>query len=216
MARFCFALRNVFCSTRSDPQISLSLTFAPVPPLVLEQVQGCSRATIGHLQYVILPLEAWIESAQGRSCPNERTGETRMALVRLLVVDDFRLWQECVQFHLEGHPEVQIVGFASNGLEALQKVEDLQPDLVFLDISLPKLNGIETARKIRQLNPRCKIIFLTGQLQPEIVLEALEAGGWGYVYKEDVSTELLLSLESVRVGKRYLSRSVRGLDDDVT
>jgi two-component system nitrate/nitrite response regulator NarL len=165
---------------------------------------------------VILPLEAWIESAQGRPCLNERTGETRMALVRLLVVDDFRLWQECVQVCLEGHPEVQIVGFASNGLEALQQVEDLQPDLVFLDISLPKLNGIETARKIRHHNPRCKIIFLTGQLQPEIVLEALEAGGLGYVHKKDASTELLLSLESVRVGKRYLSRSVRGLDDDIT
>ena len=136
-----------------------------------------------------------------------------MALVRLLVVDDFRLWQECVQAHLKGHPEVQIVGFASNGLEALQKVEELQPDLVFLDISLPKLNGIETARKIRQLDPRCKIIFLTGQLHPEFVMAALEAGGWGYVYKEDASTELLPSLESVCVGKRYLSRSVRGLDD---
>jgi CheY-like chemotaxis protein len=213
VARFCFALRNVFCSTRSDPTISLNLTFAPLYPLVLEQVQGCSRATTGHLQYVILPLEAWIESAQGRPCLNERIGEIRMALVRLLIVDDFRLWQECVQAHLEGHPEVQIVGFASNGLEALQKVGDLHPDLVFLDISLPKLNGIETARKIRQLNPRCKIIFLTGQLHPEIVLEALEAGGWGYVYKEDASTELLLSLESVRAGKRYLSTSVRGLDD---
>jgi len=162
---------------------------------------------------VILPSEAWIESAQGRPCLNERIGETRMALVRLLVVDDFRLWQECIQAHLEGHPEVQIVGFASNGLEALQKVGDLQPDLVFLDISLPKLNGIETARKIRQLNPHCKIIFLTGQLHPEIVLEALEAGGWGYVYKEDAPTELLLSLESVRAGKRYLSSSVRGLED---
>ena len=167
MARFCFALRNVFCSTRSDPQISLSLTFAPVSPLVLEQVQGCSRATIGHLQYVILPLEAWIESAQGRSCPNERTGETRMALVRLLVVDDFRLWQECVQFHLEGHPEVQIVGFASNGLEALQKVEDLQPDLVFLDISLPKLNGIETREKSVSSTLVARSFFLLGSCSPK-------------------------------------------------
>jgi len=129
-ARFCFALRNVFCSTRSDPTISLSLTFAPLSPLVLEQVQGSPEQRSAISNMLILPLEAWIESAQGRPCLNERTGETRMALVRLLVVDDFRLWQECVQAHLEGHPEVQIVGFASNGLEALQKVEDLQPDLV--------------------------------------------------------------------------------------
>lgn len=136
-----------------------------------------------------------------------------MAQVRLLVVDDFRLWQECVQAHFEGHPEVQIVGFASNGLEALQKVKDLQPDLVFLDIGLPKLSGIETARKIRQLNPCCKVIFLSAQSEPEVVLEALQAGGWGYICKMDALNELLPSLESVRAGRRYLSRSVTGLDD---
>jgi len=136
-----------------------------------------------------------------------------MAIVRLLVVDDFRLWRDCVQTYLEGHPEVHIAGFASDGLEALQKVEELQPDLVLLDISLPKLNGIETARRIHELNPRCKIIFLTGHLYPEMVLAALEAGGLGYVHKQDVSTELLPSIASVLVGKRYLSRSVADVDD---
>lgn len=136
-----------------------------------------------------------------------------MAIVRLLVVDDFRLWRDCVQAHLEGHPKVRIEGFASDGLEALQKVGELQPDLVLLDISLPRLSGIETARRIRELNPGCKIIFLTGHLNPEIVRAALEAGGCGYVHKEDASTELLPSLESVLVGKQYLSRSVTDLDD---
>jgi two-component system nitrate/nitrite response regulator NarL len=136
-----------------------------------------------------------------------------MAIVRLLVVDDFRLWRDCVQAHLEGHPEVHIAGFASDGLEALQKVRELQPDLVLLDISLPRLGGIETARRIRELSPGCKIIFLTCHLHPEIVQAALQAGGRGYLHKEDAATELLPSLESVLVGKRYLSRSVRDLDD---
>jgi len=62
-----------------------------------------------------------------------------MAIVRLLVVDDFRLWRDCVQAHLEGYAKVHIAGFASDGLEALQKVGELQPDLVLLDISLPRL-----------------------------------------------------------------------------
>ena len=136
-----------------------------------------------------------------------------MGIIRLLVVDDFRLWRDCVQDHLEGHPKMRIAGFASDGLEALQKVGELQPDLVLLDIGLPTLSGIETARRIRELSPGCKVIFLTSHLHPEIVQAALEAGGCGYVHKEDAATELLPSLESVLVGKQYLSRSVTDSDD---
>lgn len=136
-----------------------------------------------------------------------------MAIIRLLVVDDFRLWRDCVQAHLEGHPKMRIAGFAADGLEALQKVGELQPDLVLLDISLPRMSGIETARRIRELSPSCKVIFLTSHLHSEIVQAALEAGGCGYVHKEDAATELLPSLESVLVGKLYLSRSVTELDD---
>jgi DNA-binding NarL/FixJ family response regulator len=136
-----------------------------------------------------------------------------MAIIRLLVVDDFQLWRDCVQAHLEGHPKMRIAGFASDGLEALQKVGELQPDLVLLDIGLPKLSGLETARRIRELSPSCKVIFLTSHLHPEIVQAALEAGGCGYVHKEDAAAELLPSLESVLVGKQYLSRSITDLDD---
>ena len=133
-----------------------------------------------------------------------------MTIVRLLVVDDFRLWREGVKTHLEGHPSVHVAGFASDGLEALERVEQLQPDVVLLDIGLPKLSGIEAARQIRRLNPGCKIVFLTAYSDPEIVRAALEAGGCGYVHKEDASTELLPSLESALVGKQYLSQSITG------
>ncbi|HKW62223.1 MAG TPA: response regulator transcription factor [Candidatus Acidoferrum sp.] len=136
-----------------------------------------------------------------------------MAIVRLLVVDDFRLWRDCVQAHLEGYPEVHIVGFASDGFEAVQKVGELQPDLVFLDISLPRLNGFETARKIRKLNPNCKIIFLSGHSCPEVVRAALEAGGSGYVHKQDAVAELFVGLEAVLAGRQYLSRSINDFGD---
>ena len=131
-----------------------------------------------------------------------------MEIARLLVVDDFRLWRDCVQSHLQGHPKVHIAGFASDGLEALQKVGELQPDLVLLDVSLPRLSGIETARKIRKLSPNCKIIFLSGHSCPEMVRGALEAGGSGYVHKEDAMAELLGALEAVLAGRQYLSSSI--------
>lgn len=136
-----------------------------------------------------------------------------MGIVRLLVVDDFRLWRDCVKAYLEEHPDLRVAGLASDGFEALQKVEELKPDVVLLDIRLPKLGGIETARQIQKLNPNCKIIFLSGHWHPEIVRAALEAGACGYVHKEDASEELLASLESVLVGKRYLSHSVMDLED---
>ena len=136
-----------------------------------------------------------------------------MARVRLLLVDDFRLWRDCVQNHLEGNPKVHIAGFASDGLEALQKVGELQPDLVLLDISLPRLSGIEAAQRIRKLKPNCKIIFLSGHSCPEMVRGALEAGGSGYVHKEDAMAELLAGLEAVLAGRQYLSSSIRDFSD---
>lgn len=141
------------------------------------------------------------------------TEKVCMGIVRLLVVDDFRLWRDCVKAYLEEHPDLRVAGLASDGLEALQKVEELKPDVVLLDIRLPKLGGIETARQIQKLNPNCKIIFLSGHLHPEIVRAALEAGACGYVHKEDASDELFASLESVLVGKRYLSHSITDLED---
>ena len=111
-----------------------------------------------------------------------------MALVRLLVVDDFHLWRDCIKEHLDGHPDLYIAGFASDGLEALQKAAELQPDLVLLDISLPKLSGIETARQIRKFNPNCKILFLTGHSYPEVVRGANEQGGSPNVQKKNPLT----------------------------
>ena len=136
-----------------------------------------------------------------------------MAIVRLLVVDDFRLWRDCIESHLEDHLHLRIAGFASDGFEALQKVGELQPHLVLLDISLPKLNGFETARKIRRLAPDCKILFLTGHSCSKMVREALEAGGSGYVHKEDAMAELLVGLEAVLAGRQYLSSSIRDFND---
>jgi len=131
-----------------------------------------------------------------------------MSLVRILVVDDFKQWRDFVRVCFEKRPDVQILGFASNGLEAVQKARDLQPDVILMDISLPELNGIQAAERIRQFVPKTKILFLTGQADPEIVRDAFRAGGDGYILKWEASEELVVGMETVLLGKRFTSRSI--------
>jgi DNA-binding NarL/FixJ family response regulator len=131
-----------------------------------------------------------------------------MSLVRILVVDDFSPWQDFVRVCFGGRSDVHILDVASNGLEAIQKAADLQPDLILLDIGLPEIGGIEAAERIRQLVPKIKIIFLTGHSDPEIVRDAFRAGGDGYVLKWDAAEDLIVGMESVLFGKKFKSRSV--------
>ena len=135
-----------------------------------------------------------------------------MALVRTLVVDDFVPWQEFVRTTLAGRADIEIVGIASDGRQAVQMAEGIRPDLALLDINLPGLNGIEVARQIRALVPGCKIIFLTGDSDRKLVHHALCAGASGYVHKWEAAAELLASIDAVLIGKRYLSRSLIGAD----
>ena len=131
-------------------------------------------------------------------------------LVRILVVDDFDPYRAFTASTLSKQPGFQIVGEAADGLDALQKAEELQPDLVVLDIAIPKLNGIETARKIRTVSPESKILFLTGNDYPQIAREAMDAGQGGYVIKLDAATELLDAVEAVLLGKQYVSKRLAG------
>jgi DNA-binding NarL/FixJ family response regulator len=105
---------------------------------------------------------------------------------------------------LEKRPEFQIVGQASDGLEAIQKAAMLQPDLVLLDIGLPKLNGLRAAEQIRRLAPRSKILFLSQEFSLDVVQHALDLGALGYLHKTRAG-ELLLAIDSVLAGKQYVS-----------
>ncbi len=127
-----------------------------------------------------------------------------MSLFRVLVVDDFEPFRQFVRSMVSKRPQLQIVGEASDGLEAVQKAVELKPDLIFLDISLPSLNGIEAARQIRKLAPESKIIFLTQESSAEVMEEAMALGAWGYVVKINAGSQLLDAVEAVLLGKRFV------------
>ena len=118
-----------------------------------------------------------------------------MSSLRVLVVDDYEPFCE-----------------ASDGLEALQKAEELQPHLIVLNIGLPTLNGIEVARRIRKSCPQCKMLFMTQASSADVAQEAFSLGAMGYVVKAHAGGELLAALESVCQGRRFVSRGLSGLD----
>ena len=141
---------------------------------------------------------------------NDTQDDVSTPLVRILLVDDFHPYRASTASALSKQPGFQIVGEATDGLEAVQKAQELRPDLVVLDIAIPKLNGIEAAKKIRAVSPESKILFLTGNDYPQIAREAMNAGQGGYVIKLDAATELLDAVEAVLLGKQYVSRRLAG------
>lgn len=136
-------------------------------------------------------------------------GETS-ASVRILVVDDYKPWHDFVSTMLWCQPELQIIGRVSDGLEAVQQAQQLQPDLILLDIGLPTLNGIEAARRIQKLSPTSKILFVSENRSADIAEEALRTGAGGYVVKSDAAGELLPAIKVVLAGKRFISASLAG------
>ncbi len=143
----------------------------------------------------------------------EETVELLQSLVRVLVVDDFELWHTLVHMHLDKKSNLHVIGVAADGLEAVRKAEELRPDLILLDVSLPKLNGPQAARQIREVAPRATILFLSGESDPEVVRDAFSAGGLGYVLKSDAACDLLTGIESVLLGRRFVSRSLLDFGD---
>jgi len=105
---------------------------------------------------------------------------------------------------------VQIICEASDGLEAVQKAEELQPDLIVLDIGLPTLDGIEAARRIRRLSPEAKILFVSQESSTDVVQEALRLGALGYIAKTNAGIELLAAVDAVCQGRRFVGAGLAG------
>lgn len=125
--------------------------------------------------------------------------------MRVLVADDFVPWRRLLHSILQEKPELNVICEVSDGLEAVQKAQELQPDLILLDIGLPTLSGIEAARQIRTIAPKAKILFVSENYSMDIARSTLSAGGSGYVIKSDAGGELLPAIEAVFLGRRFVS-----------
>jgi DNA-binding NarL/FixJ family response regulator len=128
--------------------------------------------------------------------------------VRVIVVEDHETWRRFFLTALQKGPELQVIAEVSDGLTAVQRIEQLQPDLILLDIGLPILNGIEAARQIREVSPASKVLFISENRSADIAEAALSTGASGYVVKSDAASELLPAVKAVLEGKRFVSASL--------
>jgi DNA-binding NarL/FixJ family response regulator len=133
------------------------------------------------------------------------------SLVRVLVVEDHEQFRRFLCSTLRATPGLQIIHEASDGLEAVQKAAELRPDLILLDIGLPRLNGMEAGRRIRELFPESKILFVSQESSVDIVHEALSIGA-GYVSKIYAAEDLPLAVDAVLGNESFVSSTLLGVN----
>ena len=139
-----------------------------------------------------------------------------MSSIRILVADDYEGWRRQVSLLLQVRPELRVVCEASDGLTAVQKAAELKPDLILLDIGLPDIDGIEAARRIRQVSPESKIVFLSTDNSPDVVQVTLSTGALSYVHKARALSDLVSAVDAVLRGKQFVSGNVRGYEGTET
>ena len=150
---------------------------------------------------VINPARMQLRRRSGYLSLDQEHGQD--GLVRVLLVEDFEPFRRFIRTTLQ--TELQIIAEVSDGLEAVRKAEELQPDLILLDIGLPTLNGIEAARQIHLLSPQSKILFVSQESSADVIEEAMNSGELGYVVKAHAATDLLDAVEAVCQGRKFVS-----------
>jgi DNA-binding NarL/FixJ family response regulator len=135
----------------------------------------------------------------------------KVMAVRILLVDDHPVVRQGLRTLLAGRSELEVVDEASDGLEALEKVSSLHPDVVVLDVTMPRMNGIEACRIIKQKNPELEVLFVTQHDSPHMLREAMAAGARGYVVKSNLARDLVEAVEAVSQHREFtaLARNPR-------
>jgi len=133
-----------------------------------------------------------------------------MQATRILIADDHTLVREGIVSMLSRFEDINVIGEASNGKEAIEKVNDLRPEIVLMDISMPGLGGLEATLEIRKVHPEVKILILTQYDDKEYVSRFLKAGVSGYILKKALGMELLTAIRAVARGESYLHPSIAG------
>jgi len=132
--------------------------------------------------------------------------EVLLRQFRIFIAEDFEPFRQFIRSVLRERSEYQLVGEASDGLEAVQRIEELRPDLILLDIGLPSLNGIEVAKRAAAKVRHAKILFISQESSLEVIEEASRVGGHGYVHKLRAQSDLLPAIEAVLNDKRYFGK----------
>ena len=127
-----------------------------------------------------------------------------MNKIKVLLVDDHAIMRDGIRAILSLHDDIDIVGEASEGQEAIEKTRELSPDVVIMDVAMPDMDGIEATRRIRKESPNVKVIMLTQYDNKEYVLSAIKAGAAGYVPKRALGSELVSAVRAVNRGESFL------------
>jgi DNA-binding NarL/FixJ family response regulator len=130
--------------------------------------------------------------------------------IRILLVDDHPIVRQGLKTLLEGRAGWQVIGEASDGVEAVEKAETLNPDVMVLDVTMPRMNGLEACRVIRRRAPKLEILFVTQHDSPQMMREALDAGARGYVVKSNAARDLLEAVEAVSQHRVFTSLNQQG------
>src|SRR5208282_6822771 len=131
-----------------------------------------------------------------------------MKRIRILLADDHAVVRQGFRMILSAHPDLEIVGEAGNGREAVDLAAELRPDVVVMDVAMPELNGIEAARRLTAANPHARVLALSMHKDSVYVREILRAGARGYLLKDAIASDLLAAVRAVARGEGYLSPGV--------